>query len=84
MAKKKYYGGDYVGMDSRRAMEKGDAGMIPGSRGIANMPQTLVYRTYPTTVYNGSEGLNDTMKGVDVQMKSDLKEKKRGSFPEKY
>lgn len=84
MAKKKYYSGDYAGIDSRRAMENRDANMIPTSRGIANMPQMLVYREYSANVYNGFEGLNDTMKGIDYQMKDDLKEKKKGRYPEKF
>ena len=84
MAKKKFYGGDYAGVDERRSMENRDANMIPSDRGIANMPQTLVMRQYPNNVYNGLEGLNDTMRGVDVQMRDDLKQKKSGNFPTKY
>jgi len=84
MAKKRYYSGDYAGVDQRRAMEERDSNMIPGSRGIAMMPQQLVYREYPKTVYNGFEGLNDTMKGIDVQMRDDLKQKKKDRYPEKF
>jgi hypothetical protein len=84
MAKKKFYGGDYAGIDARRAMENRDANMIPSDRGIANMPQTLVMRQYPNTVYNGFEGLNDTIRGIDKQMKDDVKMKKSSKFPEKY
>ena len=75
MAKKRYYS---------KAMEARDAGMIPSSRGIAMMPQTVVYREYAPTMYNGFEGLNDTLKGVDVQMDSDLRLKKTGKFPGKF
>ena len=84
MAKRKFYGGDYAGIDSRRAMENRDANMIPSARGIANMPQALVMKQYPNTVYNGFEGLNDTMRGIETQMRDDLKMKKSGKFPTKY
>jgi len=80
---KKYYDSNYSGMDARRAQESSDAGMIPSSRGIANMPQEVVYKQYPAQGYSGTEGLNDTMSGVDKQMKSDMKGKKP-SNAEKY
>ena len=77
MAKKKYYDSSMYGSaDTRRAQESQDSGMIPSSRGIANMPQTVVYRAYPTQFYNMPEGLNDTMSGIDRQVKDDMKGKK--------
>lgn len=66
----------YAGMDSRRATERSDAGMIPTKRGIANMPQEVVYREWPTVGYNMPEGLNDSISGIDRQMRDDMKGKK--------
>lgn len=76
MAKKRYYEGAYGSMDSRRSMESRDAGMVPSGGGIANMPQSVVYREYPKTPYNMPEGLNDTMSGIDRQIRDDMKGKK--------
>ena len=73
---KRYYDGMYAGADSRRAMERSDAGMVPGDKGVANMPQSVVYRAYPSSPYNMPEGLNDVMSGIDTQIKDDMKEKK--------
>ena len=71
-----YDSAGYGSADSRRAQEKSDAGMISGSRGIANMPQGVVYKQWPTAPYGAPEGLNDTISGIDRQMKDDLKGKK--------
>ena len=73
----KYYDSSMYGSaDARRAQESKDAGMIPGDRGIANMPQTMVYKAWPTAPYGAPEGLNDQISGIDRQMKDDLKGKK--------
>jgi len=66
----------YDSMDARRATERQDAGMIPGDRGIAMMPQSVVYREYPKQYYNMPEGLNDTITGIDRQVKDDMRRKK--------
>lgn len=59
-------------------------GMKFGKGGMANMPQNVIMTAYPSVNYNGYEGLNDTMKVIDVQMKDDLKLKKMGAFPAKF
>jgi len=84
MAKKYYDNAMYAGMDARRAMERQDAGMLPSKRGIAMMPQGVVIREYPKQMYTAPENLNDTMRGIDAQVRDDMKEKKRKSYPEKY
>jgi len=60
MAKKRYYGG----------MINDD------TSAIANLPQQVIYKKYPEMPYNMPEGLDDTMAGVDRQIKDDLKRKK--------
>lgn len=76
MAKKRYYESYAGGIDKRRALEARDSSMIPGDRGIALMPQSVVYREYPSQYYNMPEGLNDKMSGVDRQIRDDMKGKK--------
>lgn len=86
MAKKRYYSsGAYEGMESRRAQETADGGMIKEDRSaIANLPQNVMIKAYPKVDPYGVYHLNDTIKGVDRQMSDDGEEKKTGEFPEKY
>jgi len=73
----KYYDSAMYGSsDARREQENKDAGMIPSSRGIANMPQQVVYKAWPSAPYGAPEGLNDQISGIDRQMKDDNKRKK--------
>lgn len=50
---------------------------------MANMPQNVVMREYPKVDYS-MYGLNDTISGIDAQMKGDNKGKKKGSTTNKY
>lgn len=88
MAKKKrYYSGDYSGMDSRRRMEYEDSRMISEDRNaIANLPQQPMIKMYPQAPYYEGADLNDTIRGVDEQMWKDSHNKtyKKGGYPEKY
>lgn len=68
MPKNRYY--------SDKAMANNDSGMLPSDKGVAMMPQSVVYREWPKTPYNMPEGLNDNISGIDRQMSSDLKGKK--------
>jgi len=77
MAKKRYYDGMYAGANPRRMQEEKDSKMIwEDPSAVANLPQQVVYKMYPKTPYNMPEGLDDTMTGVDRQIKDDLKRKK--------
>lgn len=76
MAKKRYYSEAYAGRGARRAQERMDSGMIGGGGGFANMPQNVIHRAWPKVGYNMPEGLNDTISGIDRQMKADNKGKK--------
>lgn len=85
MAKKRYYGGDYAGAESRRKMEDSDSGMISSDySAMANMPQDVIIKAYPKYGYGVRESLDDTSRGIDHQMMEDNKEKKKEEFPEKY
>lgn len=85
MAKKKYYGGDYSGMDVRRAQERRDGEMIGENHSaFANLPQEVIMREYPKTPYMSFD-LNDSMSGVDELMRKNTKQKNKGSSPaDKY
>lgn len=77
----------YAGMESRQRMEGQDAGMINEDRSaIANLPQTVMFKEYPKGDYFNYH-LDDTIKGVDVQMDDDVRKersKSSKSYPEKW
>jgi hypothetical protein len=69
----------------RRALE--DSGMIAEDRrAIANLPQGSYVRSWPETkAFHYS--LDDTIRGVDVQMDDDVMKERRksnSSYPEKW
>lgn len=71
MAKKRHYASDgaYAGIDARRTQEMQDAGMIREDRSaIANLPQSVMIKTYPYAGAGMPEGLDDTISGIDNQM----------------
>jgi hypothetical protein len=73
----------YAGMESRRAEEMRDAGMIQENRSaIANLPQEVMIKPYPKAGYALPEGLDDTIRGVDSQMDYD-DSKRRAHFEPK-
>jgi hypothetical protein len=82
---KRYSDGMYAGADARRAQERQDAGMLSEDHSaIANMPQGVIMREYPKEMYASYPNLDDTIRGVDHQMRDDMKGKKSKSYPEKY
>lgn len=50
----------------------------------ANMPQNVIRKTYASVdgIYTGE--LDDGISGIEMQMRSDAKGGKKGSYPEKY
>lgn len=85
MAKRHYPQGEYAGMESRRRQEREDGGMISEDKSaIANLPQNVMIKAYSRPAYS-SYNLNDDIKGIDVQIRDDVKkEDKKGAYPEKY
>lgn len=82
MAKKRGY---YEGMSGARAQESRDGAMVGNATGaFANMPTSPIVKMYPRGNFGGMYNLNDGIKGIDVQMGDDNKQKKGGTFPEKY
>lgn len=76
--KKKYYNGN-------DGMNYQDSGMLYDDKSaVANMPQNVKYHAWPKAEDYRNYDLNDTISGIDVQMKDDSKKGKRGKYPQKY
>lgn len=58
--------------------------MMSSGGGFANMPQGVIMKEYPKYGSPSSEGLNDTLSGIDRQVSSDSKGKKSAGNAEKY
>jgi hypothetical protein len=77
--------GEYAGYDARRALEYRDGSMISEDHNaIANLPQQVIMRYWPAPDYEQMPGLNDTIAGIDHQIKKDTSKHKRESYPDMY
>lgn len=66
MAKKRFYS------MSERAMEKRDSGMLSNDMSAcANMPQDVKYHAWPKDPSYASYNLDDTITGIDEQLRAD-------------
>jgi len=83
MAKRFYSEGSYEGKDGVRKQEAADSAMMGSARGHANMPQEVIMKYYPSKSGGMPENLDDTMKGIDLQMKQDNAKKNSHIQPEK-
>lgn len=86
MAKaKKYFDKElYAGPEMRQRMEYDSSMMIQEDRSaMANLPQGVSMKYYPKTAYD-NDTIPDTIVGIDVQIRDDMKHQKKGNFPEKY
>ena len=85
MAKRHYSDGMYEGMEGRRTQEMQDGGMIREDRSaIANFPQEVMIKAYPKTGPYMPEDLDDTIRGVDMQMDGDDSKRRKTFGPHKY
>jgi hypothetical protein len=74
----------YAGSAERRHLEMQDAGMIHDDpSAIANLPQNVMIKAYPKTGPYLPEGLDDTIKGVDMQMDYDDSQRRSHFYPKK-
>ena len=74
----------YAGMDARRRQELEDSGMIrEDHRAIANLPQEVMIKPYPMTGPSMPEGIDDTIRGVDMQMDFDDSQRRSHWYPKK-
>jgi len=77
--------GYYEGPMMRRKQEMEDGGMIREDRSaIANLPQEVMMKAYPKTGPYIPEDLDDTIRGVDMQMDSDDSLRRKTFAPHKY
>jgi hypothetical protein len=80
---KRYHDGMYEGSSGRRSQEMEDAGMIREDHGaIANLPQEVMIKHYPKSGAYMPEPLDDTIRGIDMQMDYD-DSKRRAHFKPK-
>lgn len=74
----------YAGMDARRRQELEDSGMIhENPNAIANLPQEVMIKAYPKNGPYMPEGLDDTSRGVDMQMDYDDSKRREHFYPKK-
>ncbi len=74
----------YAGMDARRRQELEDSGMInEDPRAIANLPQEVMIKAYPKLNNYLPEGIDDTGRGVDMQMDYDDDKRTARMYPKK-
>jgi len=77
--------GHYEGHESRRTQEMQDAGMIRENHAaIANMPQEVMIKPWPSMGSYLPEGLDDTISGVNRQMGADDSKRSAHNVPHKY
>ena len=71
-------------MGARRTQEMQDGGMIREDlRAIANLPQEVMIKPYPRTGPYLPEGIDDTIRGVDMQMDYDDSQRSAHLYPKK-
>ena len=76
--------GYYADVNSRRTQEMQDAGMIrENPNAIANLPQEVMIKPYPKNGPYIPEGLDDTIRGVDMQMDYDDEQRRAHFYPKK-
>lgn len=77
----------FSGYEARKRMEAEGSDMIHEDRScIANLPKEVMFKEYPATPYD-NYGLNDDIKGIDVQIRDDVRSSKRKSgqpYPDKW
>jgi N-methylhydantoinase B/oxoprolinase/acetone carboxylase alpha subunit len=76
--------GYYEGATGRRTQEMEDGGMIHEDRSaIANMPQEVMFKTYPRGGSYTPENLDDTITGIDKQIGLDDNKRNSHMVPKK-
>ncbi len=85
MAKRHYVSdGAYAGEAARKRMEKHDGGMINDDMSaVANLPQNVMYKPWPTEEGFMPEGLRDDIRSVDEQMSADNSKRRAHMHPKK-
>ena len=75
----------YAGEKMRRKHEMADWGMIHEDRtAVANVPQEVMYHSYPKDRFDLDGDLDDTLRGIDEQMGEDHSQMMRYNSPRKF
>lgn len=77
--------GSYEGLESARNQERRDAMMIyEDHSAVANLPQQVIYKPWPSARHYTDYGLDDTISGIDHQENLDNRKMEEHLQPEKY
>lgn len=69
---KRFYSGAYAGRDESNRMQKNDSSMISEDKSaIANLPQGVIMKSWADNESYMPENLDDTMRGIDEQIRAD-------------
>jgi len=80
----RYNEGNYEGEAHRRGQEMNDAGMIrENPAAIANLPQEVMIKPWPSSGSYMPEGLDDTIRGVNFQESLDDRMRDKNNVPKK-
>jgi hypothetical protein len=82
--KRKVSEGYYAGAEARHKQESEDGSMIREDKSaIANLPQNVMIKMYPKPDMALPEDLDDTIRGVDEQMRGDDSKRRENFKPKK-
>jgi hypothetical protein len=74
----------YAGEQARHTQEAEDGGMLHEDRSaIANMPQNIIMRPYPKNNGYLPEDLDDSIRGIDMQIDMDDRKRREHFKPKK-
>jgi len=71
-------------MMGKRAEMEGSTMIKSDMTAFVNLPQKSFMKEYPQAAYNNMVSLDDTLMGIDRQIKGDVGGTKKGKYPEKY
>ena len=75
----------YAGKEMRDRMDYDSGMMIREDKGaIANLPQNVMIKAYPSVGGYNNYNVADTIMGIDTQMRDDSRKEKTERYPEKY
>ena len=81
---KRYSSGNYEGKEQRLSQEMNDANMINENRSaIANLPQEVMIKSWPSSESYLPEGLDDGITGVNRQVALDDAKRSKHNVPKK-
>lgn len=84
MAKRYYNSGYYEGAAETARQEAADGDMLKEDRSaVANMPQNLIMKPYPKTPGYSESSIDDSIRGIDEQMRADHAKKMAHFKPKK-